>query len=85
MFDTLLIENGQKYYTNQKKFPLSNYQIKKYVTVGKRISSSFKCAQPEVSSFICLRRYIESKLKNQKFNFAVDEEKIADRIGIASF
>ena len=31
-----------------------NGKIKKYVTVGKRISSSFKRAQPEVSSFICL-------------------------------
>ena len=31
-----------------------NGKIKKYVTVGKRISSSFKRAQPEVSSFIRL-------------------------------
>ena len=31
-----------------------NGKIKKYVTVGKIISSSFKRAQPEVSSFIRL-------------------------------
>ena len=31
-----------------------NGKIKKHVTVGKRISSSFKRAQPEVSSFIRL-------------------------------
>ena len=52
-----------------------NGKIKKYATVGKRISCSFKRAQPEVSSF---RRYIELKLENGKSDFAVDEVKIAD-------
>ena len=53
-----------------------NWKIKKYVTVGKRISSSFKRVQLEVSSFIRLGRHIECKLKNEKLDFAVYEEKI---------
>ena len=32
----------------------ANGKIKKYMTVGKRISGSFKRAQPEVASFIRL-------------------------------
>ena len=32
----------------------TNGKIKKYMTVGKRILGSFKCAQPEVASFIRL-------------------------------
>ena len=68
-----------------------NGKIKKYVTVGKRISNSFKRAQPEVSSFIRLGDTLleneksDTLLENEKSDFAVDEEKIADRIGIARF
>ena len=63
----------------------TNGKIKKYMTVGKRISGSFKCAQPEVASFIRLGVVWSQSKKNGKSDFAVDEEKVADRIGITGF
>ena len=43
----------------------ANGKIKKYMTVGKRISSSFKHAQPEVASFIRLGDTLSQCLKTE--------------------
>ena len=55
---------------------------KESISVGKRISSSFKRAQPEVASFVHLE---DTSSQVKKSNFAVYEEKTADSIGITGF
>ena len=58
-------------------------KLKKYMTFGKRIYSFQKRATGSLQLYSF--RYNELKLENEKSDFAVDEEKIADRIGIAHF